>query len=815
VSAPPVTAGGDRNVAVTGDVHGIIVTGDDVRIVVRQGPAGTVLDPRRWRRAKVRPLRGPAERWPPSFPDHLDRVGEAAALRAGARAQSVVGEAHVGKTYVVSAAFAPGASGAAPPHGVVYVYARGLSHPDLLQRIFEELFTCRPPRVPTAAEIQRALADREALVIADGCDLDHGDAQAVTAALPRSRVVLVSREPRWWDGELTVGGLPEPDALAFLARELGAPEPFDDAAARAICRRLGGHPLRLRQLAAWLRTRPRPLAEVAARLEATTSPTAELTAGLLEDTTDREREVMAALASYQGETIGAERLEDVAGPGAAAVADGLVGRGLTARGSPRYALTVPADVVPHELQRWADRLAVEDAVTSARAADPDLTALLALLRRMVVERRPGDVLRLGHRLVPELVRARRFAAWRTVAGWVLQAARSTDDVPAQAWALHEAGSHAATAGDTKAAQDLLSQAVRLREQLGDEVGADASRHNLRTVTGTGGPWRGGRGLLLPLAIALLVAVVAVATGSVDPFVGAGEEVVDGNEPVDEDPGDGGATAPGQEPDDTDGRVDVDGDDGTSTGGDVVELEVVPDGEGTGVVTGADGAIVCPDRCTTTVPAGEEVTLEARPDDGSVLGDWAVAGCEGDTCTLVLDADTTVTPRFDPLVELGVAVEGGTGVVTVTPDDRRCGAESPCTFRYAAGTTVRLEAVATDGSVFDGWVGGGCTDGAVCTFVLDQPVDVVARFLPPVELTVEVPEGGGTVTSDPGDLVCGQGPCTASFPFGTEVKLTPTPADGHDFSSWGGDCEPEVTVCELTMTEARTADAVFEEEDVVL
>jgi hypothetical protein len=821
VSAPTVSVGGDRNVAVTGDVHGIIVTGDDVSIVVRQGPAGTVLDPRRWRRARIRPRRGPAERWPPSFPDHLGRVGEAAALRGGVRAQSVVGEAHVGKTYVVSATFARGASGPHPPHGVVYVYARGLSRPDLLQQVFEELFTCRPPRVPTESELLRALADREALVVADGCDLDHGDAQAVTAALPRSRVVLVSREPRWWDGELTIGGLAEPDALALLARELGAADPGDDVAARAICRLLGGHPLRLRQLAASLRTRPRPLAEVAARLEAAPSAAAELTAGVLETTTARERDVMAVLASYQGETIEGERLEDVAGPGAAAVADGLVERGLAARGSPRYGSTVPAELVPRELRRRADRRTVEDAVTSGRAPGPDLAALLVLLRRLVAEHRTGDVLRLGHRLVPELVRARRFTDWRTVAGWVLHAARSADDLAAQAWALHEAGSHAATAGDTQVAQDLLTQAVRLREQLGDEVGADASRHNLRTVTGAGGFWRGGRGLLLPFVVALLVATAVVARGGADDRLpGTGEEAGSGDLPSDAGQGDEDSAPDGeQETDGVDDEVDddevdeVDGDDdGASTGPDEVELEVAPEGEGAGVVTGADGAIACPDRCTATVLAGEEVTLEAEPGDGSVLVDWAVDGCEGTTCTLVLDEDTKVAPRFEPLVDLGVVIEGGTGVVTVAPDGDRCGPEGPCTFRHPVGTAVTLEAEGTDDSIFDRWVGGGCTDDAVCTVVLDQPVDVVATFLPPVVLTVDVSGPGGTVTSEPAGVLCDEGTCTAWFPFGTEVELTPTSAEGHSFSYWADDCDPQMPVCELALTEPRTATAVFEEND---
>jgi hypothetical protein len=90
--------------------------------------------------------------------------------------------------------------------------------------------------------------------------------------------------------------------------------------------------------------------------------------------------------------------------------------------------------------------------------------------------------------------------------------------------LHQLGSLAATVGDRSAAVEQLTRALRLREQDGNASGAELTRYNLGQLIGEGGPpvngggqtprgpgpWRPGRGFLLPGLIVLVVLIAAVA-----------------------------------------------------------------------------------------------------------------------------------------------------------------------------------------------------------------------------------------------------------------------------------------------------------------
>jgi endoglucanase len=67
-------------------------------------------------------------------------------------------------------------------------------------------------------------------------------------------------------------------------------------------------------------------------------------------------------------------------------------------------------------------------------------------------------------------------------------------------------------------------------------------------------------------------------------------------------------------------------------------------------------------------------------------------------------------------------------------------------------------------------------------------------------------GSGTVSSSPAGIDCGA-TCSASFPSGTNVTLTATPADGSTFDGWGGACSGTGT-CSLTLTAAQLVTATF-------
>jgi hypothetical protein len=81
------------------------------------------------------------------------------------------------------------------------------------------------------------------------------------------------------------------------------------------------------------------------------------------------------------------------------------------------------------------------------------------------------------------------------------------------------------------------------------------------------------------------------------------------------------------------------------------------------------------------------------------------------------------------------------------------------------------------------------------------------FATPQSLTVSRGGGGsGTVTSSPTGIACGP-TCSASFPHGTPVTLTATPAAGSMFAGWSGACTGSGQ-CSVTMTTNQTVTATF-------
>lgn len=147
--------------------------------------------------------------------------------------------------------------------------------------------------------------------------------------------------------------------------------------------------------------------------------------------------------------------------------------------------------------------------------------------------------------------------------------------------------------------------------------------------------------------------------------------------------------------------------------------------------------------------------------------------------------------------------GGAGTVTSSPAGISCG--TACTASYAAGTSVTLTATPAAGSRFAGW-SGACSGTGTCTVSLTQATNVTASFaLATATLTV-ANSGGGAVTSAPAGVSCGS-TCSASFPTGTAVTLTATPAAGMSFAGWSGSCSG-TGACTVTMNTAHSVAAAF-------
>lgn len=85
---------------------------------------------------------------------------------------------------------------------------------------------------------------------------------------------------------------------------------------------------------------------------------------------------------------------------------------------------------------------------------------------------------------------------------------------------------------------------------------------------------------------------------------------------------------------------------------------------------------------------------------------------------------------------------------------------------------------------------------------------LAACLPSTELTVtKSGAGSGTVTSDPVGIDCGD-QCTMRMDAEGVVELAATPAEGHAFRGWSGDCIG-VGTCTIDSSFDGEVDARFE------
>jgi hypothetical protein len=166
--------------------------------------------------------------------------------------------------------------------------------------------------------------------------------------------------------------------------------------------------------------------------------------------------------------------------------------------------------------------------------------------------------------------------------------------------------------------------------------------------------------------------------------------------------------------------------GTTTGR---TLTVVRAGTGGGTVTSSPPGITCAPTCSSAFAVGNPVTLTAVADSNSTFAGWSGGGCGGSgTCTVTLNADTTVTATFTAAttVSLTVTIRGSaTGTVTSNPAGINCGLT--CSAAYAINTPVTLTATPGSGARFKGW--GGACSGALttCTVTMTAALSVTATF----------------------------------------------------------------------------------------
>jgi Divergent InlB B-repeat domain len=248
-----------------------------------------------------------------------------------------------------------------------------------------------------------------------------------------------------------------------------------------------------------------------------------------------------------------------------------------------------------------------------------------------------------------------------------------------------------------------------------------------------------------------------------------------------------------------------------------DVAIQKQGNGTGTVTSTPPGINCEPTCTAQFEEGTQVSLTASASPGSSFAGWA-GDCSGVGACTVAGRATVIAQFVVPVStsHLHVDIAGaGTGTVSTMPSGISCAPS--CDADFETGTLVTLTASPSAGSTFSNWSGAGCSGGiTTCTVVMNTNQTVTAIFnaivtVPMSTLIVEKNGlGSGTVTSAPSGINCG-GTCSASFPTGTVVTLTPTPAAGSTFAGWNGPRCGGTGPCTITLDSDFTA---FPQFDVV-
>ena len=219
---------------------------------------------------------------------------------------------------------------------------------------------------------------------------------------------------------------------------------------------------------------------------------------------------------------------------------------------------------------------------------------------------------------------------------------------------------------------------------------------------------------------------------------------------------------------------------------------------TSVVTCALGALANGGSGTVTLLV-TPTTVGTLSNSASVTGNDADPNPSNNTATIT----TTVNMQWFALTVTKIGT--GSGRITSNPMGIDCG--PTCSAPFAYGTSVTLTATPATGSTFTGW-SGDCAGTGSCTVSMTQARSVTATFtLQTFPLSVtKAGTGSGTVTSTPPGIDCGA-TCTASFPHGTTVTLTASPAAGSTFTGWSGDCTG-TGACTVSIILARSVTATF-------
>jgi beta-lactam-binding protein with PASTA domain len=486
------------SVTVSGDVSGQLAVGShnvQMRVDTVLGNLVTVLPPNA--RANVTPRPVPISlvpRRPRLLIGRQNETAIAVEALSSQRAVEIYAPPGMGKSTLLRS-LAHQLPVAEACGGMAHLSARGLSHDDLLQVLFDVFYTSDIPVKPPPGELRHHLQHVRAALLLDDVDLSGGDIEDIEDFAPKCGFLLTTQaDPGVSEATaIELAGLRGADARELVAHALGRPlAPDEQPAVDVMCDLVHGAPAGLLRLAAAAREHDGSLADFVANAADSGVPPLPVESA-------KDVRLLGLLAAIPGVHLDVLQLSEITGlADVQERVDRLAARGLLLASAPPvssgarvdYNLADGVDLGPGgvwqmsqrraELRDYFMKLAEERSETLLAPGAPPET--LRALHSDAARRHDWRyVLGLGVLLDAAYALSGRWDAWREVSETMLTAARAVGDPGAQAMALHQLGTRALCEGETSTATELLRSALDIRTAVGDVAAAQVTQHNLSLI----------------------------------------------------------------------------------------------------------------------------------------------------------------------------------------------------------------------------------------------------------------------------------------------------------------------------------------------
>ncbi len=191
--------------------------------------------------------------------------------------------------------------------------------------------------------------------------------------------------------------------------------------------------------------------------------------------------------------------------------------------------------------------------------------------------------------------------------------------------------------------------------------------------------------------------------------------------------------------------------------------------------------------------GRRVAIEAVPECGWAFQGWSGAATgHGNPVTLVMDGDKAITAEF-------AKVDAPTYALTIHVEGEGSTLPAAGTRVYCAGTTAHVTAIPAGQASFTGWKGAATGSTNPIDITMDSDKELTATFSTTSRTLTLAVSGSGTTSPAAGS-------CT--YPAGSAVEVTATPASGAKFTGWSGDATGTSEKVTVTLDSNKSLTATF-------